>query len=77
MSVQIDRNPLARATLMRTVSVGRRRSLHERGVTCRWCGQGADRTLYAYAWEADSIMRSRVDYLGPFCSVGCYRSFAA
>ena len=62
--VQINRDPFARATLVRrTVRVTR---------TCLWCGQHG---RFEYGWNGDAQPASRTYFQGPFCSVGCYRTY--
>ena len=65
---QINRDPCARASLMRTPD-------KDRG-TCRWCGQPG---RFAYGCERDGISTSytRPHFEGPFCSVSCYRIYHA
>lgn len=62
--VQIQRDPFARATLVRTTTLG--------GGACRWCGQPG---RFYYGWLTDGLS-AHVNYTGPFCSVGCYRIHA-
>ena len=62
MSTQIARDPFARATLMRVKAPGE----------CRWCGQPG---RWSYRWESDGILPCSASYSGPFCSIGCYRTF--
>jgi hypothetical protein len=61
--VQINRDPFARASLMR-----------KRGQmdSCRWCGRPGK---FYYVWERDSVGRYDSRYAGPFCSVECYRIY--
>lgn len=64
---QINRDPFARASLMRRKDPG----------PCRWCGQ---RGRFAYGWDEDQwhlggVNEKRPHFEGPFCSVGCYRTF--
>jgi len=61
--VQIERDPFARASLVRAL-------LHPPG-PCKWCGQPG---RFAYGWQGDQN-RDRLHLDGPFCSVGCYRSY--
>jgi hypothetical protein len=61
--VQIQRDPFARASLMR---------IREKG-GCKWCGRPG---RFAYRWEGDSrFYDSRDRWQGPFCSIGCYRVY--
>ena len=65
-AVQINRDPFARATLVRHRYIGPDQS-------CRWCGQDG---RFCYGWEEDQ-RPGRYDTTGPFCSVGCYRDYHA
>ena len=64
-AVQIERDPFARATLLREKCA--------KGQSCAWCGQNAK---FHYYWEQDSIrpstafVRSKV-----FCSIGCFKTY--
>lgn len=65
---QINRDPFARASLMRVTleKVDRR--------DCSWCGQPA---RFRYFWEGDaSRSRPPTGYHDPqFCSIGCWRTY--
>jgi hypothetical protein len=62
---QIERDPFARASLMREKC--------EQGKECAWCGQPA---RFVYYWEQDSVARStRFAQAKPFCSVSCFRDY--
>lgn len=67
-TVQIKRDPFARASLERTrTGFGR----HE----CRWCGRQM-KVAYRYAWVSDAGYPGRgVSWSPTFCSVGCYRAY--
>ncbi len=62
-AVQINRDPFARASLMRSKNHGRD--------SCRWCDRPG---RFNYGWEEDGLY-TRPHYEGPFCSVRCYRVF--
>lgn len=64
--VQINRDPFARASLMR------RSTFAGHLCSCKWCG-GPGR--FEYAWEADRIRPVPLHWEGPFCGVGCYRTY--
>lgn len=74
-AVQINRDPFARATLMRHVFA--------RGITpdpCRWCGQPKGKFIYFWLpddkgsqYAAQQIQHGYQNNL-VFCSVGCWRS---
>lgn len=70
--VQINRDPFARASLMR-------RSV--KCTECAWCGTTPQYRMFQYWWERDSVTSS--DRFAPasrtfsFCSIGCWRSFNA
>lgn len=66
MTVQLQRDPFARATFVRELVPTSER--HD----CNWCGQPA---RFRYGWEEDSF--SRRDYLFPdqYCGVGCFRIY--
>jgi len=69
MTTQIERDPFARATLMRkTVPKDCRGE-------CDWCGQPAK---YQYFWVLDSALRPP-KYVGrnQFCSKSCYKAYAS
>lgn len=64
-TVQIKRDPFARATLFRS---------RHTGGSCGWCGQPS---RFEYYWQDDATGDRnfrRGNYPG-FCSVGCYRAY--
>lgn len=71
-SVQLRRDPFARATL-------ERRRVDP--APCAWCG--SDRGRFVYAWVGDASNWERdsrspfVPRLRTFCSVGCWEVFHA
>jgi hypothetical protein len=64
-SVQINRDPFARASLMR-------RKVEKPG-ECTYCCQPA---RFEYAWEGDGVRYGGgLGWSRPFCSVSCYRNY--
>ena len=66
MIVALQRDPFARATLLRDIV------LHAGYKPCKWCGNPRGR--FMYKWETDSIY-TRSEWDGLYCSVGCYRTY--
>ena len=67
MAVQINRDPFARASLMRD-TLGK-----EDRDSCKWCGR--EHSKFMYGWEGDQYGNNRTYLNGPFCSISCYRTF--
>lgn len=67
MSLAVQRNPFARASLRRFTHVG----IHYK---CRWCGQHKKR-LYSYAVERDDNTRKVISDGIMFCDLQCYHSY--
>jgi len=68
MTTQIERDPFARATLIRETIPKQFRG------SCKWCGQPAK---FRYSWEPDGV-HVRVRFMNEeFCSVSCYRAYAS
>lgn len=65
--MQIDRDPFARATLVRR-TMRRPRAAADQ-LQCAWCSRMAK---FQYRWEADAAP-GRADWSKPFCCVQCYR----
>ena len=65
---QIKRNSFSRITLYRDLY---HPILGLKHVNCKWCGQDAK---FMYGWEQDGL-RQKPYWQGPFCSVGCYRTY--
>lgn len=72
--VQLRRDPFARMTLLRVIAS--RPNGRDRG--CTWCGSVGPRgLLWRYGWETDGLQGSRrVAFGNPFCSVGCWETYA-
>lgn len=66
MIVQINRDPFARASLMRETL-----DKEDRCYGCKWCG--LEHARFLYGWENDAGGAASLE--GPFCSVGCYRAY--
>lgn len=65
--MQIERDPFARATLVRrALPRARTRAVQ---LKCAWCSRMAK---FQYRWEADAAP-GRADWSKPFCCVQCYR----
>ena len=65
----LQRDPFARATLMRETDSATRD-------TCAFCGQSPAK--YRYGWDSDGNPRAwRASGRHQFCSVGCWRSFTS
>lgn len=68
--IQIERDPFARATLIRTVVPSAYRS------SCCHCGR--DGARFCYAWESDGVYRTiRRAWSRAFCGIGCFRTYYA
>lgn len=67
MSIQLRRDPFARATLIRDLVPKRDRE------ACWNCGGRPGR--FRYRWEGDSVMRPRTQIGEGYCSIGCWEDY--
>ena len=68
--IQIERDPFARATLVRTVLPRTQRA------AC--CNCGRDDARFCYAWESDGLYSAvRRGWSRAVCGIGCFRAYYA
>ena len=67
-TVQINRDPFARASLMRQTV----QTYNGQKLECAWCGQPAK---FRYFWRSDSSNDLGSRSFKVFCSISCWRSY--